>query len=107
MGELARNCVTLQLTITTASTTSPDIPLANHAGGGFAKVSGAGATITFYVSTRENGTYHQVHDSAGVAVSKTLAGANDMHPLPDEVFGWPCLRIVGDAAAVLDVALKS
>lgn len=73
--------------------------------GSFAVPTGATyVTLTFYVSY-DGVTYVQLHDAAGVAISRTVAAAR-AYPLPTEVFGFTWLKIVSNVIGNIGVGLK-
>lgn len=106
MQELQRHTYKVSgVTAATSAANSTPIPKHNAAGGGFVLTSGSLATATFYVSA-DNVTYYALHDAANSAISRPLT-ADKAQPLPEELFGWPWFKIVGDAAGVITVSFQS
>jgi hypothetical protein len=62
-------------------------------------------TLTYYVSSTEDGTYIQLYNSSG-AVSTTVA-AGRAYPLPAELEGAGYIKLVGNADGVVDLHLIS
>jgi len=94
--------------------TATEIEYRNFAGGNFRLNSGTLATMSFYAAEKSAGdiegtgvagTYSEVYDVDNNAVSVTVT-SDKWYPIPDELFGLPWIKFVGDAAGVIDVSLK-
>jgi len=105
------------IALTTLLATSPDIPMADFASGTIYIPTGSGiGTLTFYGArgvpgeSLSNGltytpTYTQMYDATNTVVSISVtAGRN--YPIPDQAFGYGCMRIVVDVAGTVDISLK-
>lgn len=98
--------VVQSLTLGTSAGASTAIDMAHWAGGGIIiPIGETYVTLTFYVSDSLTGTYVQLFDDAGIAVSRTVV-ANQARPLPPEVYGYAALKIVANAAGTAHVTLK-
>ena len=62
-------------------------------------------TLTWHTCGTEDGTYLPASDSAGVAVTQTVA-ASKAYPIPVALKGARFLKITGNAAGVVGVTLK-
>lgn len=83
-----------------------EIDISWAAGGGFILPTGETmVTLTFYVAEKKGGTYKQLYDKTNAAISRTVA-ASRAYPLPDEIYGFPWLKIVGNADGTLYICLK-
>lgn len=74
-------------------------------GGEIVRRSGSVATITLYASTKEDGTFGTKY-SGGSAVTVALSADNEPAEIPIGAFGSRYLKLIGDAAGVVDVCLK-
>ena len=63
-------------------------------------------TLTFYSCRTADGIFLPVYDSSNAAVTRTVA-ASRAYALPDELFGSKWIKIVGDAAGLMGLSLKS
>ena len=86
--------------------TIPPLSIGNFRGGSVA--GSAAATLTYYGSITEGGTYHQMTDAAGTAL-QSVKGASESCAIPEAVFlGARWIKIVNNAAQEdMDVTLKS
>ena len=98
----------------TSAASSTEVEYHNFAGGHFRLNSGSLATMSFYAAEKSAGdiegtgvagTYSEVYDVDNNAVTVTVT-SDKWHPIPDDLFGLPWIKFVGDAAGVIDVTLK-
>lgn len=61
--------------------------------------------LTWYSSTKSDGTYLPADDASGTAVVQTVA-ASQSHPIPASLSGARFLRITGDAEGVVGITMK-
>lgn len=106
-----RTNVQASVTIGTTAGGSSVIDLRGYAGAAFRLASGSTATVTVYGAASEAGTYVPLYaldaDLAEVAMSLTSLSTGKGYELPSGCFAWPFLKLVGDAAGVADVVMKS
>lgn len=94
------------LPLTASLSTTPEIDLADFAGGVVGVPAGSPiTTLAYHAAPRPGGTYAALHDAAGLAVVQTVA-AGRAYPLPDACFGAGAIKLVANAAGPVDVALK-
>ena len=79
-------------TLTTSTSSTARLPFVAHAGGVMivTGVTSTPATLTWYVSTSNEGTLVPLQDGAGSAVTTTVASTNsyiNAYPIPDAAFG--------------------
>ncbi len=103
----------------TAVANSDTIPMGRASGGSFRVRSGTVATITFYGAgvtdgttgggtSNVEGTFEPLYDNQSTPVAITMAvTTGKRYQLPDACFGLHALRMVGDAAGVIDYTLVS
>jgi len=93
--------VTAHSTVASADT----IPIAAFAAGGFNSATISTATVTFYGCHIPDGTFLQIYDSTGTAVSLTAASSKCID-IPAAVFSWPFLKIVVGASSFADLVVS-
>jgi len=64
------------------------------------------ATLTFYVAPSVDDTFIAAYDSAGAAVTLTVASGK-AYPIPAAVFGAGALQITGDVADTIHLTFKA
>lgn len=97
--------------IASGGDTSNSIDYQKYAAGGFLMPAAfTGASVSFLVAEKDDGTYQPLYNASNSLVSITVA-ANRHYPLPAELAGYPFFKIksVGaeGAARELKVVLKS
>lgn len=93
------------LSLTTSLGTTEACPMTSLASGMVFIPTGSSITsLTFHAAHTAGGTYHAVYDSAGTAVTKTVA-ATRCYPLPVSIYGCHSFKIVSDAAGDVTVML--
>lgn len=99
IGKIVRYTLPTQTaTIANAATTSSEIKLDGAAFGGvILPATMTGTTMTFTVSDASGGTYVALTDSAGNAISQTIAASKGF-ALPPEAFAFPYLKLVSGSA---------
>ena len=87
-----------ELTLDATLADTPEISYKTRAGGMiFQEATEAGTLLTFYAAYAAGGTYFPITDKNNVAVTlTTTASVAQCHPIPDECFGAPYLKIVTD-----------
>ena len=101
--EITRRSDTVVVSVDSVVADSEEIEKGQQAGGTYTVLSGTSTvTITFYRSKEKGGTYTQVYDKDNTAISKTVA-ASRTYPLPDELFGIPWLKLVGDVDGTVEI----
>ncbi len=87
--------------ITTALNTATEIDYRHKSGGGFTMPNGTPiGTLTLYVAARLGGHYVQLAQFTGLV-------QNTPYNFPDTGFPWGGLKLVGDQAGTVGLALKS
>lgn len=90
----------------TTSSNSPEVNISEFAWGEVAVPNGSSITsLTYYIVSPE-GTYYAAYDSAGSAVTQTVA-ADRAYPIPPAVFGSSRIQIRANAAGNVRITLKS
>ena len=93
--------------LTTSATTTPEIDIEGFAlGEVYVPAASPINTLTFHLAMQEGGTYLPAYDSAGAAVTLTVA-AGRAYPLPATIFGGMWMRIVANAAGDVSISVKS
>lgn len=104
---LQRYSVTLSVAMTDSLATTGRFQYSNFAGGVIILPAGI-SSLTWYVSSTEDGTYVQINDKANAgAVNPASVTQSLAYPLPDELFGAPWVKIVANTAGTATVCLKS
>lgn len=76
---------------------TPTIEYRQWSGGAFIIPSGSPITaLTYYGAEKPTGTFTPIHNSAGTAVTQTVA-ASQAHPIPDACFAYPFLKVTTNA----------
>lgn len=105
---LMRNCIVMEgVSVGTDAADSKAIPVENHAS--FTVHVPAGSSITslsVYSATSENGNYLPLKDAAKAAAAITDLTAGEAYQLPISTFGLAWMKLVGDAAGVVDLVMK-
>ena len=102
-----RGCVHREGTLTTSASTSPELDISNYSSGEiFIPAASSITTLTYHVSSATGGTYYPAYDSAGSAVTQTVAASRG-YAMPSSVFGAPAIRIVVNANGAVAITLKS
>jgi hypothetical protein len=100
-------CYEESVMIDTVVADATAIDLRNYAGGSVSIPSGSSVTtITVYGCHTVDGTYLAAYDNADAAVTLTVAASRCVQ-LPDAVFGYPFIKLVGDADGTCTLFLKS
>lgn len=97
MGAIERESFQGAYTLDSVLADTPVITYKNYAGGAVIIPSGSSITsLTYYGAGDYSGTFTAIYDSAGVAVTQTVAGGR-AYPIPDACFPYPYLKIVSNA----------
>jgi len=95
------------VSLTTSSTTTPEVDLREYAGGIILVPNGSSLTaLTFWAGDKLGGAYEALHDAAAAAVTRIVA-ADQAVPIPDECFGCGFMRITGNVAGTVTITLKA
>ncbi len=117
MGEIARRQrPLLTVSLTTSSTTTPEIGFGEFAGGTvFIPANSSITLLTFYGAPFQVGwnsiapsavqNYLPLYSLSGSAITLTVV-AGQCYPLPPECFGLGGLKIKGDQTGSVDISLK-
>lgn len=90
-----------------ALASSTEIDITSYSSGSVFVPSGSSlTTLTWYAAEKCGGTYHAAYDSAGSAVTQTVA-ADRAYPIPAALFGASAIKAIGNAAGTVIVSLKS
>ncbi len=89
-----------------AIATATEIDIRDHATFGIVQLSGSLATLSFYVATAPGRTYVKLTDSSGAPITRPIA-VDESAQLPDEAFAYGSVKLIGDAAGVVELSLKS
>ena len=101
--QITRRGETVVVSVDSVVADSEEIAKGDYAGGNFTVLAGTSTvTITFYRSKEKGGTYTQMYDKDNAALSRTVA-ASRSYPLPDEVYGVPWLKLVGDVDGTVEI----
>jgi len=95
-------------TVTVDSTLADaeEIDVRNYAGGSVHVPHGSSlTTLTFYSLHAAGGTMVAAYDNANVAVTLTVS-ADRVVQLPDAIFGFPFIKMVGNADGEVSLFLK-
>lgn len=99
-------------TATTSTGTTARVGFGSAAGGALivTAASGAPSTLTWHVAATPDGTLYPLRNGAGGAVTTSLDSANsylNAYPLPDALFGAPCISAVTNTGSVtFTIAVK-
>jgi hypothetical protein len=101
--EAAEAQTTIAVGITVA--TSDEIPFAFAQGKYFIPAGSSITLVTFYAAPIEGGTYTIMRDILNANITQVVsAGFN--YEFPDEAFGAPWVKMIGDAADSVLVSFK-
>jgi len=90
--------------LTTSS--SPEIEISKYAWGVVAIPTGSTITTLTYFVASPAGTYYAAQDTAGAAVTQTVA-ADKRYPIPSVLFGASRIQIRANSAGTVHITLKS
>lgn len=110
MSEITRKTQRLLATTGTSVGSASAFRLDDFAGGlvGATATVGSSQNVTFYVSDSLTGTYSQLVDQYGNAVSATLpAGDPTLTFMPLELFAAPWVKMVSSVATACQIIVKS
>ena len=94
------------ISLDTAIGTTEEIPFENaNAGTIHIPTGSAITTLTYHAAPAPGGTYLPLNDKAGAAVTQTVA-ATKCYELPTAVAGCGALKIVVNAAGLVDLSIK-
>lgn len=105
MSSAIRACVGDSVALLTTSS-SPRIDISKYAWGEIYIPNGSAITTLTYYTAYPNGTYFAAYDSAGAAVTQTVA-ADRSYPIPAAMFGASLIQIRANAAGTVHITLKS
>lgn len=107
MSDITRFSLPAQTIAITASIGTCDpIDISHAAGGAFIVTVGASLTsLTFYGCDTRGGTYKALYDKNNAAVTRTVA-VDRAYPLPDDCYGFPFVKAVGNNTGTLVVTTK-
>ena len=93
---------------------SDEIQIEGFQSGYLRFVSGSLATITYHASTKATKgnadgtpTFGAAYGESGVTAVTQAVASNRAYPIPAALFGAAAIKMVGDAAGVVDVCLKT
>lgn len=96
----------VDLAVGTTAAASGEIIYSDWAGGRFHVPTGSSiTTITWYDAIVPGGDYLPSNDATPEALTQTVA-AGQSYEIPPSLAGAASLKLVGDAAGTVDVALK-
>jgi hypothetical protein len=86
---------------------STEIDIREFAGGGIAVGTLSNqTTLSYYVASEPGGTYYELCDREGVAVTQAIDDGQ-AYPLPDELYGFGAFKVLADNTALqVTVSLK-
>ena len=100
LSQIERSTVEMEVDLTTALGTTPEISFDGFSGGAIHVTSNA--TLTWY-ARRKDGTYYQALDKNGNALNPTSGTASRSYPIPPELFGVRGIKIVAERSRVSDI----
>ncbi len=91
----------------TSEANSDTIDFRFHRKIAIARVSGGTTSVTLYVEAEPSGTtWRQAKDDTGAVIGPITIDGTSWIDLPDEIFTWGAVRLVGDVSGTFDVCLK-
>jgi len=94
------------ISITASIGTCDAIDMEHAAGGGFIVTVGASLTsLAFYGCDTKTGAYKAIYDKNNAAVTRTVA-VDRSYALPDECYGFPYVKALGNNTGTLVVTTK-
>ncbi len=93
--------------LTTSEASTPKIEIGEFSSGVvFIPAGETVVTLTFYAAPNSGGTHLPMYDSAGVAITLTVANTR-CYPLPASIFGAANIKIVANVACTAHFSFKS
>lgn len=105
--ETKRICRAATVSLNTAESTTPSIPIEQYASGEIFIPTGSSiTTLTWWAAPTSSGTFIAAQDASGSAVTQTVSGGK-AYPMPAVLFGAGAVKAVTNAAGDAIVNLKS
>lgn len=109
-SEITRKVQRIAVSTATSEGAATAVRFEDFAGGlvGATATVGGTQTVTFYAAATETGSYYQVCDQYGTAVSATLPVGDPKYVhLPTELFAAPWVKMVSASATAVVLLVKS